>query len=208
MWIEFSFPDGPPIEYERPGIELTDELVWRKATRPVEDVHHQRMSKLITPTAASNAVFKDTMRRADTTWKTFRVYMGWDEKPNTVQHTFQQILANPAPSSPTTETQRPASSSPGNDIAKDLGITLPSSKELTLDLSSFRQDFSKGTKANPMQPPRGAFIVLGMIEVYGEHARLTLNSTAAYDPKQGKFVAMRVVPYNVVLHKQPPRGGP
>lgn len=211
VWIEFSFPDGPPIEYERPGIELTDELVWRQATRPVEDTHHQRLSKLITPTAASNAVLKDTMRRVDSTWRTFRVYMGWDDKPNSMQHTFQQILVNPTTPSSTPEAQSsPTSSatSPGSDIANDLGITLPSSKELTLDLTSFRQDFNRGTKPGPVPPPpRGAFMILGMIEVYGEHARLTLNSAAAYDPKQGKILSMRVTPYNLVMHKQHPRGG-
>jgi hypothetical protein len=33
QWIELKFPDGPPVEYERPGLELTEDLEWRKTTR-------------------------------------------------------------------------------------------------------------------------------------------------------------------------------
>lgn len=226
-WIELKFPDGPPVEYERPGIELTEDLEWRKATRPVEDLHHQRLSKVLFPTDVSNALYQDTKRKAELSWKSFRSYMGWEDKsePDTVQGVIQRVLASPpSPSGPgvsatpaasdssasaATESKQPAeTASPFGSPAKDVGFVLPDPKKLTLDLTQFRQDFRKAFKPYTMQAPRGTFMVLGIIEVYGDRARMTLNVTAAYDPKQGRYVSLKAGVWNLVDHRQHPRGGP
>tara|TARA_R110002003_G_scaffold59_8_gene5276 strand:- start:2911 stop:3669 length:759 start_codon:yes stop_codon:yes gene_type:complete len=227
VWIELKFPDGPPQEYERPGIELTEDLQWRRATRPVDPMHHVRLNRLLVPTEASNALYQDTKRKAALSWKSFRTYMGWEEKsePDTVQSVVQRVLANPPPapgsgvsvtpaatdaqSSPAAETKSPAqtTSSLGSH-AKALGFVLPEPKQLTLDLSQFRQDFRKAFKPYTSQPPRGTFLVIGMIEIYGERARLTLNVAASYDPKQGRYVHFGLAVWNLVDHRQHPKGGP
>jgi hypothetical protein len=230
MWIEFKFPDGPPIEYERPGIELTEDLEWRKATRPVEDIDHQRLNRILFPTEVANALYQDTTKKAAKSWKYLKIYMGWDEesKTETIQQLVQRIGANPrsspnavAPSASTTpsalstspakDTQQPGASpsiAPVDGPAKDLGFILPDPKKMTLDLSQFRADFKKAFKPYPLQAPRGTFMVMGLIEVYGDRARMTLNVTAAYDPKQGRYVSMKGVVWNYVEHRQHPKGGP
>ncbi|KAF1839972.1 uncharacterized protein K460DRAFT_371935 [Cucurbitaria berberidis CBS 394.84] len=230
LWIEFKFPDGPPVEYERPGFELTEDLEWRKATRPVEDIHHQRLNKVLFPTEVANALYQDTKRKVEISWRDFRAYLGWEQKsePDTVQQLVQRIGAsppspssrtvststaspNPLPTSPVNETQQPTTSpsaAPADGLAKDLGFVLPDPKKLTLDLSQFRQDFRKAFKPYQMQSPRGTLLVLGLIEVYGDRARMTLNVTAAYDPKQGRYVSLKAGVWNLVEHRQAPRGGP
>ncbi|KAF1941612.1 hypothetical protein EJ02DRAFT_404155 [Clathrospora elynae] len=228
-WVEFKFPDGPPVEYERPGLALTDDLEWRKASRPVENSHHHRLNKALYPTEVANALYQDTKRKTIQSWKHFRVYMGWDEesKSDTVKDLIQRIGANPPSSSPASppanptpgalsaspakDTQQPAASpsaAPVDGPANALGFILPDPKKMTLDLSQFRADFSKAFKPYPFQSPRGAFTVMALIEVYGDKARMTLNVTAIYDPQQGKYIGLGASVWNYVEHRQAPRGGP
>ncbi|RAR14981.1 hypothetical protein DDE83_001617 [Stemphylium lycopersici] len=224
-WIEFQFPSGPPIEYERPGIELTEDLEWRKTTRPVEDAHHERLNRILYPKEAANALYGDTTKKMAKAWKNLKISMGWDQESmtETVQELFQRISTNPQSSAgqatqitpnslsaSANDTQPPgASPSPVPiDGPANLGLILPDPKKMTLDLSSFRSDFRKAFKPYALQPPRGTFLVLGLVEVYGDRARMTLNVHAVYDPKQGRYVRLTGVVWNYVEHRQHPRGGP
>jgi hypothetical protein len=230
-WIELKFPQGPPIEFERPGIELTEDLEWRKSTRPVADAHHRRLNKLLLPTEASNALYQDTKRKVALSWNELGVYIGWAEKPSPEAKTPSILGAedNHNPSAPripsasatsttsastTTATTTPDSKPPADSAssleakAKVLGFVLPEPKSLTLDLAQFQQDFRKASKPAQMAIPRGCIHVLGLVEVYGERARITLNVTAAYDPKLGKYIGMSMAVWNIVDHRQTPRGGP
>ena len=93
VWLEFKFPDGPPPTYERPGIELTEDLEWRKATRPVDLSHHQRLTRLLYPKDVANALYNDTTKKARGLWKDFQVYMGWhqESKSDTVVQPIEFI---------------------------------------------------------------------------------------------------------------------
>jgi hypothetical protein len=229
QWIELKFPDGPPVEYERPGIELTEDLEWRKTTRPVEHINHQRMNKILFPTEASNALYQDMKRKVELSWSSLGSYMGWAEKaePETMQSKLQKFVDMANPSSPTTpevsgasstsdssaptaaQSKQPAESTASAESqVKALGFVLPDPKSLTLDLTNFRQDFRKAFKPYATPTPRGAIMVLGIIEVYGERARITLNVTGVYDPKEKRYVGINAAIWNIVDHRQTPRGGP
>ncbi|KAF9699330.1 hypothetical protein EKO04_002582 [Ascochyta lentis] len=229
VWIEFKFPDSPPPEFERPGYELTEDLEWRKATRPVEPDHHHRLTKLLNPTAAAGAVYQDTKRKVGRSWNDLAVYMGWAEKtePNAFQQMVQQISNPSSPSSPAAPpataappapfgTSLPAapqqsatqSSAPPAGPEKEVGFALPDPKTLTLDLGRFRQDFQKAHKGNVRGPPRGVFAVFALVEVYGSKARVTLNVVGLYDPKVGRYVSLGANIWNQVPHRQTPKGGP
>jgi hypothetical protein len=226
-WIEIKFPDGPPLEYERPGVELTEDMEWRKTTRPVEVVHHQRLNKVLFPTEVSTALYHDTKHKVQLSWQAFRAYLGLSQtsESETVQSVIQQAFSkSPSPSSPGVASN-PAATSPSASAApdskeatdaastlssqvKELGFALPDPKKLTLDLTNFRKDFRKYAKPSGLSLPRGSFIVLGMVEVYGDRARITLNVVAAYDPKQGRYVSLTAGIWNIVPHGQSPKGGP
>jgi hypothetical protein len=152
--------------------------------------------------------------------------MGWSQESKTeaVQQLVQRIAANPqssvnkttsilpAPfSTSAKDTQQsgvPPAAAPVDGPAKDLnGILLPDPKKLTLDLTQFRTDFKKSFKQYPLVVPRGAFMVLGLIEICGERLKLTLNVQAIYDPKQGRYVGVQFTPWNLVELRQLPKGG-
>jgi hypothetical protein len=226
-WIEIKFPDGPPLEYERPGVELTEDMEWRKATRPVEVVHHQRLNKVLFPTEVSTALYHDTKHKVQLSWQAFRAYLGLGQtsESETVQSVVQQAFSkSPSTSSPgvasnPTATGPSASATPDSKEAtdaastlssqvKELGFALPDVKTLTLDLTNFRKDFRKYAKPPGVSVPRGSFMVIGLVEVYGDRARITLNVVAAYDPKQGRYTSFSASIWNVVPHAQGPKGGP
>lgn len=227
VWIEFKFPEGPPIEYERPGIELTEDLAWRKATRPVNHIHHERLSRLLFPAEVASALYQDMTSKTGKMWKNFKISMGWDEgsQTETVQELMRRMGSKPrSPASATSvtatpgqlatsvnDTQRPSASSAKDTpdgLAKDTGFSLPNSKSMTLDLSRFRAEFKKAFKPYQLPAPRGTFIVVGLVEIHGTRARMTINVTAAYDPKQGKYVSINGAEWNFREHHQRPKGGP
>lgn len=225
-WVEVQFPDSPPVEYERPGIALTEELEWVKATRPVEALHHYQLNKILKPTGVASAVYQDVKRRTSQSWQDLKVYVGWDQKAATTSMPFMlppvgasPLSATPAASStgaspgppamlPANDTRQPTSPAPVDGPSSTLGFLLPDPKKLTMDLARFRQDFQKAAKSGGVQMPRGAFLVLGLIEIHGARARMTLSTTAVYDPKQGKYIGMQVGIFNYVEHRQAPKGGP
>ena len=223
-WIEFQFPSGPPIQYERPGIELTDSLEWRKATRPVEDAHLRRLDKIFYPKEAAAALYNDTAGKAEKAWKNFKINMGWDQesKSETVQEIVQRIGANrqsggqatsiaPNPFSASADDTQQAGVSPSVapvDGPASIGFVLPNPKDMTLDLTQFRTKLSATLARFKGEPPRGTFAVKGLIEIHGEVARMTVNVHGVYDPKIGQYVAIDLAPYTYVLHRQTPRGGP
>jgi hypothetical protein len=227
-WVEVKFPDAPPPEFERPGIELTEDLEWRKATRPVASVHHFRLKNIMYPTVVGNALYQDVKRKAQLSWKGFRAQMGFGEQPapETAQSLVQKVLANPTlppgaavSSTPTATTRSPPApvapdskqsteSTPSVDSkANELGFVLPNPRTLTLDLTKFREDFRKNNKIT-MMPPRGSFGVFALIEIHGSRQKLTLNIQAAYDVKQCRYVALKAAVFNSIELKQSPKGGP
>jgi hypothetical protein len=227
-WVELIFPNAPPVEYERPGIELTDDLEWRKSTRPVADAHHKRLNSLLYPKNVANAVYQDIKRKAALSWQTFRSYSGWGEKPESEdRHSVVQraiagmdaiardAKASAGPTSISTSTptaadanKQPAETpSPSKSQARELGFVLPDPKQLTLDLKQFHQDFRKGVKKIQTQPPRGSLVVKGLIEVYGDKGRLTWQVLAFYDPKAGRYVDInQMAVFSFIPHKQSPQG--
>jgi hypothetical protein len=228
-WVEIKFPDAPPPEFERPGIELTEDLEWRKATRPVASVHHVRLNNIMYPTVVANALYQDVKRKAQLSWKGFRARMGLGEQPapETAQSLVQKVLANPTlppgaavSSTPTTTTPSPPapvapdtkqsteSASSIDSKENELGFVLPDPRKLTLDLTQFREDFRKSNKSATMNTPRGSFSVFALIEVHGSRHKVTLNIQAAYDPKQCRYVGLKAAVFNTVEIKQSPKGGP
>jgi hypothetical protein len=242
-WIEFKFPDGPPLEFERPGVEITDELTIRKTSRPVNEISHHRLTNILFPSAVANSLYADSKTKLGRTWVDLKVYMGWEQPKKNKTHLQQMIAAlppnhppftpqstpstTPSPASstppPTTSGALPPSSEPSapakeptSPIGEDpayydrFGLSLPKPTALTLDLSTFRNTFSKEHRKNVMklQPPRGTFMVSGLVEIIGERARMTLDVAAAYDPKLGKFVMLQAKLRTLTPYRQDPKGGP
>ncbi|KAJ4345730.1 uncharacterized protein N0V89_011865 [Didymosphaeria variabile] len=228
IWIEFKFPDGPPLEYERPGFELTEELTFRRATQLVDPLHHKKLANVLMPTTVANSVYSDMKRRMYSSWLDLRKYAGFEVKESTVQNMFRGIPPSPitpispkqtptAPSTPATpapadaekQVQPPSVSSPTNPALDKLGISLPDPNQVpTMNLAYFRLMLMKNRKPMNIEPPRGTFVVSGLVEIIGEKAKATLDVTAVYDPNAAKYVMLNAKLRTMTQYKQHPMGGP
>ncbi|KAF2869524.1 hypothetical protein BDV95DRAFT_577595 [Massariosphaeria phaeospora] len=235
-WLETKFPDGPPVEFERPGIEITEELTARWSTRPVNEIHHRRLSNILVPTAAANSLYGDTRVKVSRKWRELKRYVGWDVKP---QSTAPWTLVTGVPDSPSTGSHSPraatANSPAGSPLApsttndhqaQSAPPTPSSQKESTPALSSspdapkrinivlpnlsfFRRSFQKQYHPlRDMQPPRGTFIMHGLIEIIGTKARMTVDVAAVYDPKTARYIMLTAKMRSLTDLKQVPKGGP
>lgn len=228
IWIEVKFPDGPPLEYERPGIELTEDLTFRKATQVVDPIHHRKLANVLMPTVVANSVYADMKRRLYASWLDLRKYAGFEVKQSLVENMFKGLPPPPgmptpakqAPVAPSTpgapaaadaekQAQPPSPSMPTNPALEKLGLTLPDPKQApTMNLAYFRLMLMKNRKPMAIEPPRGTFIVTGLVEVIGEKAKMTLDITAVYDPNMAKYVMLNSRIRSMTKYKQQPRGGP
>jgi hypothetical protein len=228
IWIEVKFPDGPPLEYEQPGFELTENLSFRKTTRLIDPLHHKKLANVLMPTTVANSVYSDLKRRMYASWLDLRKYAGFEVKGSAVQNMFKGIPP-PPPGIPTSTTQTPAAPStpvptvpsdaekqvqppspsiPTNSALEKLGLTLPDPGQVpTMNLAYFRLMLMKNRKPMQIEPPRGTFVVSGLIELIGEKAKMTLDITAVYDPNIAKYIMMDMKVRSMTKYKQRPRGG-
>ncbi|KAF2650216.1 hypothetical protein K491DRAFT_707704 [Lophiostoma macrostomum CBS 122681] len=237
VWLELVFPDGPPPEFERPGIEITEDLEVRSSTRPVHMVAHQRLQRLLVPLPVAHSLYVDGKSRAWTSWQDFRTYIGWESDATKKQQALKKILATPGlpspptspsasstpapnekshaneapqqPVAPTSSPQKePATSGEQNAAFHRFLPSLPSTGDMTLNLSAFHQTFRRYNKGPPRNIPRGALQVSGLIEVIGNKGKMDIDVRAIYDPKDGQYKAVDMTPRNFKEHRQRPRGGP
>ncbi|PSN69597.1 hypothetical protein BS50DRAFT_291557 [Corynespora cassiicola Philippines] len=240
-WIEYTFPDGPPIEYERPGIELTEDGTLRRSTRPVHEFHHHQLSNALWPAPAATAVYDDAKRRAWRLWRNFKIYVGWEKKHSISD--FNQMLSgpggamfpyipkpldspntkspdplSPSPTPPTDggpqqRTTAPSDHSPRKDPSTTLSDATAKLTKISVPLPAvnsgiLRQQYAILRQPYKPQPPRGTFLVTGLVEIIGQKARMTLDVSAAYDPRIGKFVTLDAKMRSLVNFRQEPKGGP
>ncbi|KAH8732816.1 hypothetical protein GQ44DRAFT_765897 [Phaeosphaeriaceae sp. PMI808] len=207
VWFSYGVPRGSLTEYERPGVELTQDLEWRKATRLVGHHVHHRLERLLDPAPVWNALCQDIKRKIKLSWKNFQAYIGGiqNPEPNTIQTALTKVSTSPPPppspvgaTSPnsssshitTTTNSKQSSNNPSSleSQTKDLKIIPPSTKQLTLNLAQFRQDFIKSSKRLPIEIPRGAFEVYALVEIHGT-SQMVIDASLMYDPKRGKFIS-------------------
>jgi hypothetical protein len=82
QWFDFIFPSGPPLEYERPGIEVREDLSVHRTTRPVDQFVHQKINNLLTPAGAVTSVYAHATEKATKHWKTLKSAAGFQSAAN------------------------------------------------------------------------------------------------------------------------------
>ncbi|KAJ9648596.1 hypothetical protein H2201_000927 [Coniosporium apollinis] len=233
-WLDMTFPDGPPQEYERSGIEITDDFIgW--TTRPVSQMNYGRLNRVLWPTAAFSSFYATSrymfLLRLNQTKQLLGLAPKEDEKIvqlraalEAVHPGAQTMLPKPAPPG----TSGRSAADPAKGIApialpappqgqrapeaggKEKAASLPSLPTIQrqpIAMSVFANTWVKNWTPLNVEAPRGSIVVSGLIEVQGSKARATMDVVAAYDPKQNKYVAMSLGVRRVQDKKQAPKGG-
>lgn len=202
--LDVKFPPGPPIDYEQPGLILTNDLTLKRDIRVYDQLKYVRYASLLMPTAVMHATYYTITGTMSMFWQQMKMRIGLgDTSIPTVQDIIRQLpapntppaLPTQTPTSPNMQTTAPAH--PGHQATP----TSPS--------SSFFPDFWQMTRKHQpsygIEPPRGTLIVSGLVEVCGDRGRMTIDVTSIYDPKKGQYVKIFAKLRNVEFNKQYPK---
>ena len=238
-WLDISFPDGPPQEYERSGIEIADTYIaWSQQRMSPED--HFRMIRALWPKAAFDSLYATTSVLAGINYRRIKQALGWEGKDpfspeERMRHAIEmhnkqhhpnessrkqvgqgQLEPNAGPDAVGgSGVIQPAKST--SDEAKKLrpwmvDVPMPSADQNSMDvpiaMSVFQSTLMKQWNPKKMEPPRGTFVVQGLVEVRGSRGRMMFDVQSCYDPKAAKFTTVNANVRSFKLTKQGPKGGP
>jgi hypothetical protein len=260
-WLDISFPDGPPQEYERSGIEIGDGFVAWSQQR-VSPEKQWRLMRALWPQATATSSWATLKVLSGIQWRRFKQSMGWEGvDPGAPEERFRALSemmqskqqdqqgqrtvsktqtdpngrpgevasrndaasttpaqpSRPAPSSDSSQSQKypwlpsvPLPNYPRLSGSPDSDTNASSSDSMTVPIAMhvFQSTLSKSWNPKKMEPPRGTFVVQGLVEVRGQRGRMLFDVQSSYDPKAGKYVQVNAAVRNFKRWSQPPRGGP
>ncbi|MCJ1445254.1 MAG: hypothetical protein MMC23_005759 [Stictis urceolatum] len=225
-WLDIDFPDGPPPEYERAGIEITEDYI-AYTVRPVDPLNVSRLQSALWPTATGASLWascsaylklhtariKKALNMEDSTRKT----------PSSGYAEVSDVLGKPkSATSHKGPGPRDAQAKPPNLVASKpppsdsinpdrawILRPLPGVPQPNTDLSKastvFRHSLAKNWKNASIPPPRGTFSVSGLVELAGPKGICTLDVRAAYDPRESQWVVIGIAVRRLQKRKQKPK---
>lgn len=286
-WLDISFPDGPPPEYERSGLEIGDGFVaWSQ--QKVSQEQQWRVTRALWPAAAVQSLWATGKVLWGMNVRRVRQALGWEgavdpASPEGRLNAAMEMMAKqqaarerrelpgsgrggdkpptpdglsggnnvvgggtsspgatppdalPRPTTPSSSSSSSSSTSNNpNKLPWPLTVPLPStllsslspsstptspnnpnhpgtpssSPTLPLALHVFNSTLAKSWHPKHAEPPRGSFVVQGLVEVRGKRGRMLFDVQSCYDPRQGKFVVVNAGVRGFKRWRQGPRGGP
>jgi hypothetical protein len=246
-WLEITFPDGPPQEYVRSGIEFGDDFIaWSPKKLSAEN--HYRMTRALWPKATFDGFRATALLYTGIQWRRLKQALGWEEvNPFSPEERFKVALemmekkkagkgrggspveGNPQTSpdgSPgslvsvssaaksATDARQPGSAEDRSALPWVFSLPLPASEDLInptdvqIAKHVFISQLMKGWMPRKQEPPRGSFVVQGLVEIRGSKGRIMFDVQSCYDPKEAKFVAVNAGMRSTKRWNQSPKGGP
>ena len=220
-WLDIIFPDGPPQEYARAGIEIGDDYVSYGIQR-IDAKQQHRINRTLWPTAAFNGAYNSGKVLLGFQYHRLKQLLGWevDSTPGSQDAKYTQLLqllqAQQAQQAEQAKTQTGAGT-PEADKSQASASSLlpwavkvpqaPSSIEMPIAQHIFLATLAQGKMPKKMEPPRGSFVVQGLIQLKGSRSILTLDVQAFYDPKASHFSVVNATPRTIKQRRQSPKGG-
>ncbi|CAK4033412.1 Hypothetical predicted protein [Lecanosticta acicola] len=239
-WLDISFPDGPPQEYERSGLEWGDGyLAWSRER--ISPEAQWRLARALWPKAAFDSLWAMTKVLAGINYRRAKQALGWEEAdPFSPEERYRHAMemmekqqqsrerkevgkaqldpnGNPsavvgASSSPAAQPSRSAADE-SKRIPWQIPVPMPAtsstnSTDLPIAMHVFQGTLAKQWNPSKIEPPRGTFVVQGLVEVRGARGRMLFDVKSFYDPKAGKYVSINAGVRNFKRWSQAPRGGP
>jgi hypothetical protein len=233
-WLDISFPDGPPQEYARSGIEIGDDFI-ALSTQRLSPEQQFRVTRALWPEAAFNGLYASSKVLFSFQFRRLKQALGLEStpEPGSPEAKMQQMLqtlqaqqqqrqeklvpgkaeANPSTGPPSSSASASSPSSPDAAASKSpfpwiaRPPTPASSVEMPLAFHVFNATLAKGWLPKKQEPPRGSFVVQGLVQVKGSRAVLTFDVQAFYSPRENRFVVVNATPRLLKPYHQSPKGG-
>ncbi|KAL8950738.1 MAG: hypothetical protein Q9222_003235 [Ikaeria aurantiellina] len=234
FWLDIDFPDGPPPEYERKGLEISDDHVaW--TTRPVHPLHYTKLQKALWPTSLASSMWASYKTMASLQYAKLRGYLKPFSDP---QASSSESAEGPDLSlqdmhqKTTPQTQKSPSTSEGEDSTKksdqgeasdqastraptsDFSRLLPSypglpsmNDDMTSAMSAFKKTFAQTWRPASTPPERGTVMFSGMVELVGPKGVAVLDVRGIYHAAESRWTNVGIAVRRIQSKKQSPRGG-
>ena len=232
--LDLTFPDGPPPMYSRKGIEIGPGFVAISEQRISAD-QQKRTERLLWPSHMLDSIYAYHKTLWSFQYRKLKQALGIESKvePGSFDHRADYMLSVlqahqvskegrdgsgvvPGPSTATTkDSKEKASAAAQGERPWYLPSMKPSgsgeSLESVIAASMFAHTLQKGEKggkrAERPEPPRGTFVVAGLVQMRGSRAAITFDVQAFYDPKASRYTTINIAPKTIKRWVQPPRGG-
>ena len=242
-WLDTQFPEAPPQDYTRAGLEFGDGFIaWSMQRINQED--HLRHLRALWPEAVFDSLWTTVKALAGVNYRRAQQALGLASRdPLAPEERWKTALdivnrhrdrqqgkgvgnaqlepggpANPSdmarseakPSDPVSGS-RLGSSDAKTPMWPLPSIPLPSrdsfdTPDLPMAMHIFQSTLNK--RWNPQaEPPRGAFIISGLVEMRGKRGRMLFEVSSCYQPKQDKFITVNAGVKSFKRWNQHPKGG-
>jgi hypothetical protein len=207
-WLDVDFPQHPPPEFERSGIEISEEAIsW--VTMPVDSLTVFKIRQVLWPSALVKSFWNFTKVLFVEDSKRVAGMLGIQTQNPQLQ-SIDQLLARqqqmiksipnkdgPSQLSGATgdasksimkvPTPVPADSQGKDPDGEELGLggkaAMALQQRFFAPLLAFRSKLKQTWRPAPNYPPRGSILVSGMVELESTKAYLVFDVRAAWDPK-------------------------
>lgn len=233
-WLDVTFPDGPPQEYVRSGLEIGDGFIAWSRQRITSETQH-RLARALWPTALfkSLTAYYHVLSRFQL--RQLSESLGYPKTDSGLEQGIKAMEALLAKGGEKKVKEAPEGVTPPQTVSagrvdattertsKALwplpAAMLPSIRstgsvnsaqpdvKMALATHVFARTLSKGLSNKKIEAPRGTFFVHGLIEMRGKVGRMLFDVIGIYDPKQSRYVAMHAAVKSYKRAKQGPRGG-
>jgi hypothetical protein len=212
--LDVDFPQFPPPDFERSGIEISDDAIsW--VTMPVDSVTVFKIRQVLWPSALVQSFWNFTKVLFVEDSKRVAGMLGIQTQNPQLQ-SIDQMLARqqqmiksipnkngPGQLSPGTDdasksiikvpTPVPAGSQGKNSEGEELGVAQKAvvalQQRFFAPLLAFRSKLMQTWRPAPSYPPRGSILLSGMVELESSRAYLVFDVRAAWDPKEKAYDA-------------------
>ncbi|KAL8766942.1 MAG: hypothetical protein Q9209_006423 [Squamulea sp. 1 TL-2023] len=231
-WLDIDFPDGPPPEYERKGLEISDDHIsW--TTRPVHPLHYIKLQNALWPTSLASSMWASYKTMASLQYAKLRTYLklSSESKPSTstdspglsLPDIHQQMKPPKQDPSATSKSDQPAESTAPNgtdgqpltsqsasDTPKPFQLRFPppgTSDDLASAITAFKTTFSQTWRPASAPPGRGTVLFSGMVELVGPKGVAVLDVMGAYHAAESRWTSVGIAVRRMQSKKQSPKGG-
>ncbi|KAI4128834.1 MAG: hypothetical protein LQ338_002534 [Usnochroma carphineum] len=235
FWIDIDFPQGPPPEYERKGLEIgVDHISW--TARSVHPLHYSKLQKALWPESLASSAWASQKTFVFLQYAKIKNVLAFSSSSEAssskeskspslrLQNISQQTGSKeqepdrksdrdlPANSPTFNQTSdQPPTENGSTNVSKWLPVT-PTIPNLGNDIVSageaFKKTFAKTWRPAHVPPERGTVMFSGMVELVGPKGVAVLDVHAAYHAAESRWSQIAIAPRRVQPRKQSPRGGP
>ncbi|KAI4207251.1 MAG: hypothetical protein LQ348_000636 [Seirophora lacunosa] len=231
FWIDIDYPQGPPPEYERKGLEVGEEHIsW--TTRPVHPLHYAKLQRALWPAPMASSLWASQKTLLSLQISKIRSALGLisdsealeTKKNNPSEGQLQEVAQERGAQKEEHASESDGEMPPGSSSFhkgsvesltkngssdRSRSLPIPDFGGDTLSaMNAFKSTFSQTSSPANTPPERGTVLFSGLVELVGPKGIAVLDVHAVYHPAKQEWRHIALEPRRFQPRGQRPLGGP